>query len=158
MFLCKGRKILERSPSFFFNFQNFSNLETAIFFLSFQNKKFVNFYIFFSFKFPKLKFFGNFYISFFSSFFFKFPKLKFWKLLYQSCFFLFFLFLKLKLKLKLKISLFNKAIIVIVSVNLPMVNIYEFCKKDILIQPPGKPREQHLGDVRPKKFELQKIS
>ena len=27
-----------------------------------------------------------------------------------------------------------------------------------LIQPPGEPREQHLGDVRPKQFELQKIS
>ena len=35
-----------------------------------------------------------------------------------------------------------------------MVNIYKFCK--ILIQPPGEPREQHLGDVRPKKFELHK--
>ena len=44
------------------------------------------------------------------------------------------------------------------SVNLPMVNIYKFCKKEILIQPPGEPREQHPGDVRPKKFELQKIS
>ena len=39
-----------------------------------------------------------------------------------------------------------------------MVNIYKFFKKDILIQPPGEPREQHLGDVRPKKFELHKIS
>ena len=39
-----------------------------------------------------------------------------------------------------------------------MVNIYKFFKKEILIQPPGEPREQHLGDVRPKKFELQKIS
>ena len=24
-----------------------------------------------------------------------------------------------------------------------MVNIYKFCKKGILIQPPGEPREQH---------------
>ena len=39
-----------------------------------------------------------------------------------------------------------------------MVNIYKFCKKDILIQPPGEPREQHLGDVQTKKFELHKIS
>ena len=31
-----------------------------------------------------------------------------------------------------------------------MVNIYKFCKIEILIQPPGEPREQHLGDVRPK--------
>ena len=41
--------------------------------------------------------------------------------------------------------------------NLPMVNIYKFCKKEILIQPPGEPRKQHLSDVRPKKFELHKI-
>ena len=39
-----------------------------------------------------------------------------------------------------------------------MVIIYEFPKKEILTQPPGEPREQHLGDVRPKKFELHKIS
>jgi len=33
-----------------------------------------------------------------------------------------------------------------------MVNIYKFHKKkEILIQPPGEPREQHLGDVRQKK-------
>ena len=31
-------------------------------------------------------------------------------------------------------------------------NIYKFFKREILIQPPGKPREQHLGDVRPKQF------
>ena len=66
----------------------------------------------------------------------------------------FFFFKKFK---KLNISLIYKAIIIF-SVNLPMVNIYKFCKKDILIQPPGEPREQHLGDVRPKKFELHKIS
>ena len=28
----------------------------------------------------------------------------------------------------------------------------------MLIQPPGEPQEQHLGDVRPKKIELHKIS
>ena len=39
-----------------------------------------------------------------------------------------------------------------------MVNIYKFHKKGILIQPPGESREQHLGDVRQKKFELHKIS
>ena len=42
------------------------------------------------------------------------------------------------------------------SVNLPIVIIYKFCK--ILIQPPGEPREHHLGEVRPKRFELHKIS
>ena len=40
---------------------------------------------------------------------------------------------------------------------IPMVIIYKFCKRDILIQPPGEPREQDLGDVRTKKFELHKI-
>ena len=68
---------------------------------------------------------------------------------------LIFFFSKFK---KINISLIYKAIIVIFSVSLPMVNIYKFCKKEILIQPPGEPREQHLGDVRPKKFELHKIS
>ena len=34
--------------------------------------------------------------------------------------------------------------------SLPMVNLNKFCKREILIQPPGEPREQHLGDVRPK--------
>ena len=32
-----------------------------------------------------------------------------------------------------------------------MVNIHKFHKTEILIQPPGEPREQHLGDVRQKK-------
>ena len=32
---------------------------------------------------------------------------------------------------------------------------YTFCK--ICIHPPGEPREQHQGDVRPTKFELHKI-
>ena len=36
----------------------------------------------------------------------------------------------------------------IISVNLPMVNIYKFHKKEILIKPPGEPREQHLGDPK----------
>ena len=30
-------------------------------------------------------------------------------------------------------------------------NIYKFCKKLILIQPPGEPREQHLIEVREKR-------
>ena len=42
------------------------------------------------------------------------------------------------------------------SVNLPIVIIYKFCK--VLIQPPGEPREHHLGEVRPKRFELHKMS
>ena len=33
-----------------------------------------------------------------------------------------------------------------------------FCKKEILIQPPGELQEQHIGEVRTKKFELHKIS
>ena len=32
-----------------------------------------------------------------------------------------------------------------------MVNIYKFHKNFFLIQPPGEPREQHLGDVQQKK-------
>ena len=34
--------------------------------------------------------------------------------------------------------------------NLSRVNIYKLHKKEILIQPPGEPQKQHLGDVRPK--------
>ena len=45
------------------------------------------------------------------------------------------------------ISLIYNVIIAIFSVSLPMVNITKFCKKEILTQPPGKPREQHLGGV-----------
>ena len=71
-----------------------------------------------------------------------------WKLLY-------FVFSP-KLK-KLNISLISKAIIII-SVSLPMVNTYKFCKTKFLIQSPGEPWEQHLGDVALKKFELHKIS
>ena len=32
-----------------------------------------------------------------------------------------------------------------------------FCKKETLIQPPGEPREHHLGEVRSKKFDIQKL-
>ena len=39
-----------------------------------------------------------------------------------------------------------------------MVNIDKFHKKEILIQPPGEPREQHLGEARKKKLELHKMS
>ena len=35
-------------------------------------------------------------------------------------------------------------------VSLPMVCIYKFCEKDIMIQPPGEPRDRHLGEVRTK--------
>ena len=51
-------------------------------------------------------------------------------------------------KFKLNISLTYKAIIIIFSVNFSMVNIYKFCKNEILIQTPGEPREQRfLGPV-----------
>ena len=68
----------------------------------------------------------------------------------RTCFF--------SIVVKLNIFVITKATILIFLVNLPKVNIYKFPKKEILIQPPGEPREQHLGDVRPKKFELHKIS
>ena len=57
---------------------------------------------------------------------------------------------------KLNISAIYKSIIKIFSVNFYFM--YTFYRKDILIQPPGEFREQHLGEVRPKKFELYKIS
>ena len=42
--------------------------------------------------------------------------------------------------------------------NLPMVIIYKLHKKESSIQPPGEPREQHLGDVRQNKvWAIQKI-
>ena len=37
-----------------------------------------------------------------------------------------------------------------------MIFIYKFCKKDILIQPPGEPREHHIGEARPENFVLHK--
>ena len=87
----------------------------------------------------------------------KFPKSKIFfynKILLYFFFFFFFSCLFPKFKKKYLPYLLS---IVIFSVSLSMVNIYKFCK-EILIQPPGKPREQHLGDVRTKKFELNKIS
>ena len=33
------------------------------------------------------------------------------------------------------------------SVNLSLVFIYKFYKKEIPSQPPGEPREQHIGEV-----------
>ena len=77
--------------------------------------------------------------------FFKFPKLKF----LETSIYYFFSFLLQKFK-KLNISLIYKEIIV----SPPMVNIYKFCKKEVLIQPPGDPREQQLGDVRPLIFSV----
>ena len=38
--------------------------------------------------------------------------------------------------------------LIILSVNLPMVCIYNFCKKDIQIKPPGETQEQRIGEVR----------
>ena len=40
------------------------------------------------------------------------------------------------------------------SVNL----LFGHFAMEILIQPPGEPREHHLGEFPPKKFEQQKIS
>ena len=48
---------------------------------------------------------------------------------------------------KLNISIISKTIILIFEVNLPMVKINKFQKKEIWIQPPGEPQEQHLGDI-----------
>ena len=50
---------------------------------------------------------------------------------------------------KFNISVVSKATILIFLVNLPMVNIYKFHKKEFFIQPPEnwELREQHLGDV-----------
>ena len=38
-------------------------------------------------------------------------------------------------------------LIIIFSVNLPLVFIYKFCKKEIKLQQPGKPWEHRLGEV-----------
>ena len=46
-------------------------------------------------------------------------------------------------------------IILIFSVNLSMVFISKFCKTEIQIQPPGEPREQHLGENRQGTSKLQ---
>ena len=48
---------------------------------------------------------------------------------------------------KLNISATYKSIIIIFSVNLPLVFIYKFRKKEIQLQPPGEPREHRLGQV-----------
>ena len=65
-------------------------------------------------------------------------------------FFFFFFYPKVE---KLNISANYKAIILIYSVNLPMIFIYKFCKKEIQIKPPG----HHIGEIRQKKFELHTI-
>ena len=36
--------------------------------------------------------------------------------------------------------------------------MHKFCKKRNFDPTSGEPREQHLGDIQPKKFELHKIS
>ena len=45
---------------------------------------------------------------------------------------------------KLNISAIYKSIILIFSVNLPVIFIYKFCRKENLIQPPGEPLELNL--------------
>ena len=81
----------------------------------------------------KIKIFGNYYISFF--FLFLFPKLNKWN-----------------------ISLIYKVIILIFFSESSYGKYLQVLKNQILIQPSGEPQEQHLGDVRPKKIELHKIS
>ena len=38
--------------------------------------------------------------------------------------------------------------------NLPVIFIYKFCKKANLIQPPGEPREQQLGEFQERTLKL----
>ena len=74
--------------------------------------------------------FGNFFNSFSSSssfFFLSFPKIK-----------------KKEYLCHLKSNHPN------FTVNLPMVIIYKFCKKETCMQPRGEPQKQHLGEVQPK--------
>ena len=46
------------------------------------------------------------------------------------------------------ISAIYKSILLIFSLNLPLVFIYKFYQKEIKILLPGEPREQHIGKVR----------
>ena len=55
---------------------------------------------------------------------------------------------------KLNISATYKSIIQFFSGNLPLVFIYKFYKKEIQIQPPREPREQHLGEIRQETLKL----
>jgi len=80
-----------------------------------------------------------------ASYLLKFPKLKFLETSILPFFFLFFS------KVQKVQKVIYKAIIVIFPEDLPKVNIYKFCKREIFVLP-GEPREYHLGDVRPKKF------
>ena len=48
---------------------------------------------------------------------------------------------------KLNISSLYFSIIIIFSMNLHLVFIYKFRKKDIQLQPPGEPREHRLDEV-----------
>ena len=38
-----------------------------------------------------------------------------------------------------------------------MINIYKFHEKETLIQPPGEPREQNLGDIKQKSLSYTKF-
>ena len=49
---------------------------------------------------------------------------------------------------KLNIFANYKPIILIFVMNLPLVFIYKFYKKETQIKPPGESREQYLGVVR----------
>ena len=81
---------------------------------------------------------------------FKFPNQRFWNI-YKSFSSPFFFSQSLK---EVTTAAIYEVIIVIFSVNLPMV----FINKFFLIQSLGEPPEHHLGEVRPKKFKLHKIS
>ena len=62
----------------------------------------------------------------------------------ETSIYIYFFFIFFSPKFKLNISLTYKAIIIIFLVNLSMVNIYKFCKNEIVIQTPGEPREQRF--------------
>ena len=44
---------------------------------------------------------------------------------------------------KFELHKIHESIILIFSVNLPVICIHKFCKQEHLFQPPGEPREQH---------------
>ena len=49
---------------------------------------------------------------------------------------------------RLNISAIYKSIIIICAVNISLLFIYKFRKKEIQLQPPREPREHRLGEVR----------
>ena len=45
-----------------------------------------------------------------------------------------------------RLSFMNFFVIIIFSVNLPLLSIYKFWKREIQLQPPGEPQEHHRGE------------